>query len=219
MTRTLLRLAALVVVVGATPGCFLFGLSHRIDRDLLEQIPNEEKLLLFDAENGVYIAKDEIQDARRAVEDAEHALERAERYDDVIQTRKESGAAIDTPQVINALSEWNAARIELRQAEVAYREQQVSTAESRLWASRARYERAKARLVKDFDPEEGADIDVVDFDEQVKDLEADEQEEQKALDELEKQMQLARGKYNQLSVRLQKMSGGAYGGPWADLAD
>ena len=198
-------------------GCV--GLWHRVDRSLLDQVPNEEKLLLFDAENGVYIAKDEMETAERAWRDAERALARAARYRETIQERRKSGAAIDTPQVLALLDEWNEARTRMRRAEVAFVRQKRATAEARLWASRARYERAKALLVKDFNPEGGTSIQVADFDAQVTEMEAREKEQIDLLAAREKEVSDERAIYNELSAKLQALSNGAYGGPWADLVD
>lgn len=214
--RLVLAASSLAVVVGLG-GCA--GLWHRVDRSLLDDVPNEEKLLLFDAENGVYIAKDEMETAERALRDAERALERAHGYRDVIAARKQSGAVVDTPEVLALLEQWNDARIEVRRAEVAYMEQKRRTAEARLWASRARYERAKAKLVKDHNPEDGTDIALEGFDEQVAEKESVESEQQAALVELEKVVSEKRALYNKLSDQLQQRSNGAYGGPWADLVD
>ncbi len=215
-SRVLLLVGVLLLACSSL-GCA--GLWHRVDRSLLDDVPNEEKLLLFDAENGVYIAKDEMETADRALRDAERALERAYEYRGVIDTRRESGAVVDTPEVLELLAAWNDARIEVRKAEVAYMRQKHETAEARLWASRARYERAKATLVKDHNPEGGTSIEVKSFDEQVSDKEVAEQEEQAALVELEKVVSERRAEYNKLSDRLQQRSNGAYGGPWADLVD
>ena len=88
-----------------------------------------------------------------------------------------------------------------------------------LVAARARYENAKAKLIKDFNPAGGANINLDDFQGQVKDWE--EREKQVLADLQAKQDELvaARDKYIQLAVRLQQESRGAYGGPWADLLD
>lgn len=214
--RALLAAVATAALLSAA-GCA--GLWHRIDRSLLDDVPNEEKLLLFDAENGVYIAKDEMDTAGRALADAERALARAHDYRDVIATRKKSGAVVDTQEVLALLEKWNDARVEVRKAEAEYMRQKRQTAEARLWASRARYERAKAQLVKDHNPEDGTSIEVPDFDEQVKEKETVEQEQQAALLEVEKIVSERRAAYNALSDKLQQLSNGAYGGPWADLVD
>lgn len=213
----LLRTAVLVLLAVTSTACV--GLWHRVDRSLLEDVPNDEKLLLFDAENGVYIAKDEMETADRHLGDAERAVRRARDYHDIIVERRSSGNVIDTTQVLDLLDKWNDSRIELRKAEVSYMRQKHTAAEGRLWASRARYERAKALLVKDFAPDEGTGIEVEDFDEQVADKEVREQEELAALAELETTVSERRALYNKLSDQLQRASNGAYGGPWADLLD
>jgi hypothetical protein len=195
------------------------GLSHRVDRSLLDQVPNEELLLLFDAENAVYIARDEADLATRNLEDARKALRRAYDYRELIGERRKSGAAIDSAQVLQLLEEWNNARIDMREKEMALREEELRTSDVRLWAARARYEHAKAKLVKDFNPAGGTDVDIADFDEQVKEWEVKEQEVLAGLKEREQAMFAARDVYIALAVQLQSASKGAYGGPWADLLD
>ncbi len=195
------------------------GISHRVDLTLLDDVPNEELLMLFDAENAVYIARDEAELARRNLEDARKALDRAERYKGLIAERRNSGAAIDSAQVLQLLEQWNDARMDMRQKEVSLRQEELGTSDVRLWAARARYERAKAKLIKDFNPAGGADIDLADFAEQVKDWEAKETEAIAGLKEREDALVEARTAYIDLAVRLQKESNGAYGGPWADLLD
>lgn len=195
------------------------GLSHRVDRSLLDQVPNEELLLLFDAENAVYIARDEADLATRNVEDARKARRRAEDYRRVIDERRKSGAAIDSAEVLKLLEEWNDARIEMRSKELALREEELRTSDTRLWAARARYEQAKAKLVKDFNPVGGADVDLVDFEAQVAKWQAREKEVLETLRAREDAMLAARETYIALALRLQQVSRGAYGGPWADLLD
>lgn len=209
----LLATAALAMSAGCA------GLSHRVDRSLLDQVPNEELLLLFDAENAVYIARDEADLATRNLEDARKALRRAEDYRSLIDERRKSGAAIDSAQVLQLLEEWNNARIEMRQKEVTLRQEELSTSDVRLWAARARYEHAKAKLIKDFNPAGGANINLENFQEQVKDWEEREKEVLADLQAKQEELVAARDKYIQLAVRLQQESRGAYGGPWADLLD
>ena len=209
---------ALLSVMGLFfSGCF--GLSYRVDRSLLDEVPNEEKLLLFDAENAVYIARDEVVALQRAHDDAERALLRAKRYRKVIADRKENAASIDTPQVLALLTEWNDARIQLREVEIDYVEQRAKLATARLWTARARYERAKAKLVRERNPDAASDIDMEDFEKQVKEREADEAKVLKKLQKIEKRVHKLRDTYHALSSRLQVASNGAYGGPWADLVD
>ncbi|HEY4220842.1 MAG TPA: hypothetical protein VGO62_05850 [Myxococcota bacterium] len=214
-----MRMRALLLPVVVMLGSSCAGLSHRVDRSLLDQVPNEELLLLFDAENAVYIARDEADLATRNEEDARKALRRANAYKSLIDERRKSGAAIDSAAVLQLLEQWNDARIDMRDKEVALREEELRTSDVRLWAARARYEHAKAKLVKDFNPVGGANIDIKDFDAQVKDWEEKEAEVLKGLKEREDAMLTAREAYIALAVQLQQASKGAYGGPWADLLD
>jgi hypothetical protein len=207
--------ATITPVLGA--GCA--GLSRRVDRGALAAVPNEELLLLFDAEHAVYIARDEVETAARALLDARAALQRARNYDDVIAARRDSGAAIDTVAVLALLEQWNDARIAMREAELDLRTIEVDGSDVRLWAARARYEREKARLVKEKNPAVGAGLDLDDFDEQARDWTEREAAVQQRIDERTAAVVAARAAYFELSRRLQEQSRGAYGGPWADLLD
>ncbi len=215
--RLVLRLAVTVTLVLGAVGCA--GLSHKIDRGLLDDVPNEEKLILFDAENGVLIAKDEAELADRRQKESRQALERARRYRAVIAERRQSGASIDTPDVLSLLDQWNDARIAVREKEVDLAETTRKTADVRLWAARARYERAKAKLVKDFDPERGNDIKLEDFDQQVTEWQLKEAEVDAVVAAAQAELTGARTTYNALSTQLVNASKGAYGGPWADLLE
>ena len=210
--------AFFVVVSGFSAfGCA--GLSERVDRSALSAVPNEELLLLFDAENAVYIARDEADLASRNLQDAKLALERARKYRELITQRRTGGATIDSVQVLDLLGQWNDVRITMRESEVVLREAELSTSDVRLWAARARYEKEKARLVKDKNPAVGKDIELAKFDAQVTEWTAKETEAQKALDEKNNAVVEARAQYFALSRQLQEASKGAYGGPWADLLD
>jgi hypothetical protein len=213
-----MRAALCCVVVGALAvGCA--GLSERVDRSALSAVPNEELLLLFDAENAVYIARDEADLADRNVQDAKLALERARNYRALIAERRTSGATIDSVQVLDLLGQWNDVRIAMREAELALREAELSTSDVRLWAARARYEKEKARLIKDKNPTVGKDLDLPKFEAQVAEWSAKEAEAQKSLDEKNAAVVETRAQYFALSRQLQEASKGAYGGPWADLLD
>jgi hypothetical protein len=212
-----MRYIAAALLVALVAGCA--GLSHKVDRSLLDDVPNEEKLILFDAENGVLIAKDEAELADKRQREARQALDRARRYRDVIAERRQSGASIDTAEVLGLLDQWNDARIAVREKEVDLAETTRKTADVRLWAARARYERAKAKLVKDFDPERGNDIKVEDFDQQVTEWQAKEAEVDAVVAAAQAELTEARTAYNLLSTQLVTASKGAYGGPWADLLE
>lgn len=213
--RTLSCVVALVVTVAA--GCT--GLSARVDRSALADVPNEELLVLFDAENGVYIARDEADLASRNLQDARSALAKARAYRETIAERRTSGATIDSVPVLDLLGQWNDARIAMREAEVELRDLELATSDTRLWAARARYEFEKARLVKDKNPAVGKDIELKDFEAQATTWQAREAEAAAKVAEKTAIVVAARARYFDLSRQLQQQSGGAYGGPWADLLD
>lgn len=208
--------AVAVFVVGVA-GCT--GLSARVDRGALAEVPNEELLVLFDAENGVYIARDEADLASRNLQDARTALAKARAYRETVAQRRTSGATIDSVPVLDLLGQWNDARIAMREAEVELRDLELATSDTRLWAARARYELEKARLVKDKNPAVGKDIELNDFEAQATAWQARETEAAAKLAEKTAVVVEARARYFELSRQLQQRSGGAYGGPWADLLD
>jgi hypothetical protein len=198
------------LAVGVLTGC---GLRHRVDRDLVETIPPEDKLALFDAENDVLIAKDEREAALTDKEDAERSVEDAER--DVSSIRKRADAERD-PRLKKLLSVWADRKIEWREAEVDLCKARRDAADEVLMAARARYERTKAQIVKERVPRKATDIDLKDFTEQVKDRESDAADARKDVDKARAERDKKRAAYDVTSRQLQQLSGGAYGGPWAD---
>jgi hypothetical protein len=195
------------------------GLSARVDRKALADVPNEELLLLFDAENGVYIARDEADVAARNVVDARAALSKAEAYRRTVAARRTSGATLDAVPVLDLLEQWNEARVAMREAEVHWREVELQTSDLRLWAARARYELEKARLVKEKNPAVGASVDLGRFEGQDREWQAREREAAADVQEAWSAVVTTRALYYERSRQLQERSNGAYGGPWADLLD
>lgn len=204
--RALFALALLPLVLSC-------GLRHRVDRDLLETVPPEDKLALFDAENDVLIAKDEREAALTDKEDAQRAVDDAEK--DVTAIRKRADAERD-PRLRTLLSTWADRKIAWREAEVDLCVARRDAADEALMAARARYERAKAQIVKERVPRKATDIDLKDFLGQVKDREADAADSRKDVDKARAERDKKRAAYDETSRQLQQLSGGAYGGPWAD---
>ena len=186
---------SILLVSSSVAGC---GLWHRVDRDRLQGIPNDEKLSLFDTENGVYIARDEVATIERAAIDAERALLRARRYRSVIEERKSSAGGVDTPSTLALLEEWNEARVQLRELEIDLVDAQAEVAKARLWTARAEYEQAKAKLVKEKDPESGESIDLEAFAEQLDSRVEDESKAAEEMAEVEATVLEKRAVYRQL---------------------
>jgi hypothetical protein len=215
--RSIPGAAATLLVVAVAASCT--GLSARVARTALAEVPNEELLVLFDAENGVYIARDEAELASRNLQDARAALTKARAYEKTIASRRTSGATIDSVPVLDLLGQWNDSRIAMREAEFDLRELEFATSDTRLWSARARYELEKARLVKARNPAVGTGIELKDFEGQAEAWQALEREAATRVAEKTAVVVAARARYFDLSRQLQQQSGGAYGGPWADLLD
>jgi len=209
------RWGALALAVGVVGQLGCAGLWHRIDRDDLDRIPNDEKLALFDAENEVIIAKDNIEAVEREISDGREAVERARVKIKALEENPDV-AGISSPDVLELYREWAKLRYELREDEMRHSYVKREVADEELWLARAHYELAKAQLVHDHDPERGADVDVEAFEGQVQDWEAKVAERQAELDESRIIREEVRSRYDDVSKRLQEASGGAFGGPWAD---
>ncbi|MFH1810101.1 MAG: hypothetical protein ABIJ09_15245 [Pseudomonadota bacterium] len=192
-----------------------FGLWHRIDRNQLDRIPNDEKLALFDAENEVIIAKDNIEAAEREISDGRATVDRAR---DKVKLLDDSGevSGINSPDVLALYKEWAKLRLELRLDEMRHLYVKREVFEDQLWLARARYEHAKAQLVHDHDPERGAGVNLTGFEEQVADWEKKVADGLSRMDESRIMQEEVRSRYDDVSQRLQEASGGAFGGPWAD---
>lgn len=199
-----------VAVVFMASGC---GLRYRVDRDLLDPIPPEDKLILFEAENDVLIAKDERRAAQACQEDNEAALDRAEAEADIITTRADHEK---NRKVATLLRKWAKHKIAWREAEIELCEAREDSASAMLMAARARYEKAKAVIVKERTPGAATSISLSDFDSQAKSYEEDAKDELKDTEKVRSERDAKQKAYDDVSRELQAISGGAYGGPWAD---
>jgi len=209
------RWSALVLGIGLVAQLGCAGLWHRIDRDDLDRIPNDEKLALFDAENEVIIAKDNIEAVEREISDGRESVERARDKVKALQDNPDV-AGITSPDVLDLYREWASLRHDVRKDQMRHAYVKREAADDDLWLARARYELAKAQLVHDHDPERGADVNVEGFEGQVQDWEAKVAERQADIDESRIVLEEVRSRYDDVSKRLQEASGGAFGGPWAD---
>lgn len=206
------KVGALISLV-CSVGCG--GLWHRIDRNDLDRIPNDEKLALFDAENEVIIAKDNIEAVDRELADGREAIKKAREKLKFLKDNDEV-AGVASPEVLDLYREWAALRLDLREDEMRHAYLKRKVAEENLWLARARYELAKAQLVHDHDPERGSEVNIEGFENQVADREGGVAERMADLDESKVMQEEIRSRFDDVSRRLQEASGGAFGGPWAE---
>ena len=183
-------LATLLGLAGVC-GC---GLSQTVERQLLRDLTVEQKLVLFEAENEVYIARDEREALRLRAQELERQRQRlAQRLIDA-----QGDAYLDSKEA------WLEARLEVQQDMVM--------------VARAKLELAKAELVNRANVRGADGIDPDEFTEQVDAWVAHVREQQQELEAYEARQEKARQDWLSRRDELLDMSGGAYGSPWAEEA-
>jgi chromosome segregation ATPase len=207
-----LAIAALALV-----GCG--GLSHQVDRDLLKDITIENKLLLFDAENDVSIALDDreqiarrVRELRGDIRDAEAQIREAESDRDRALTKndaKRADLAAKAKVIFEQKIDYLEASIDLLHDKLSVQEKVVVVAE-------AKFELAKAKLVKRNNVFGASRIEIADFEAQVDEAVAAAREAQQSLSEGEKAVASMREGWEKAREQLAKESGGGVGSPWAE---
>lgn len=195
------------------------GLAHTVDRDLLRAMTIEQKLLLFDAQNEVAITLDEREELRqdiaelkldrqkvaRAIRDAEEDADRADDKGDV-----------QAEQISNLAAEVFELQSDYLDEALTYARDRLAAHEQMVKVAHAKFELAKARLVKDNNLPGASSIDLEDFEEQVDSAVEDAQEERAELKEQQTEVDNAKKAWLQQREVLNKKSGGALGNPWVD---
>ena len=208
-----------LLIVGLSMGCG--SLSYRVDRDLLRDISVENKLLLFEAENDVSIALDEqeqiqrqLRDLRKQINEVGSQKGAADDDRDRAQNRKDDKAAqlaATSRQVLDLKRRFLEARVS------ALREK-LSAQEGLVLVAFAKYELAKAKLIKKNNVRGAADIDLADFEKQVDKHVTKAKEEKVAVDGAAKEAEAKRQEWLTARNQLEKSSGGGASSPWADDA-
>lgn len=209
-----------LVAVGGLAACG--PLSYTVDRELLRDVSVENKLILFDAENDVSIALDErenlrrqIMDLRQDIRDAEAQILEAnsdrDRYSEK-GDQERVGVSELAVDVYELKIDWLEERISLARERLSMQDRLIMVAA-------AKYELAKAKLVKNYNVRGAADLELVDYEaqvdaqvEQAKSSQADLTEAEAVVAEAEKVWQAKR-------EELRKASGGGQGTAWADDGD
>ena len=204
---------ALLLWVFSSSACA--GLWYRVDRSQLDRIPNDEKLDLFDAENEVIIAKDNIEAVERNIADGRRLVDKARKKVELLKDNTDV-AGINSADVLTLYREWAEARLKMREDNMRHLYLKRKASEAQLWLARARYELAKAKLVQNFDPERGNSINIKNFENQVADREKIVADFLQQIDQSRAMLEEFRIRYDDVSKRLQEASGGAFGGPWVE---
>jgi chromosome segregation ATPase len=191
----------------------------RVDKDVLDKITIENKLLLFDAENELNIAidsrdqvVDEIEqikeDTRRAGTKRDVAL----RDEDAFSDKGDSERA----RIAGLKAVSQDARIDYLEARLDWARARLDQERAKLIVAKAKFELAKAKLVKKNNVPGASDLEIEDFEEQVKDYEEDVTDYAEDIAEAETEMKNAEQTWVTASKPLQQATGGALGSRWID---
>jgi hypothetical protein len=201
--------------------CGCGGLSNRVDRDLLRDISVENKLLLFEAENDVSIAIDEQEQITRQIHEMRQQINAlgsqkgaAANDEERAQNKKDDKAeqvAVASRQVLDLKRDFLEMRLK------ALREK-LSAQSGLAYVALAKYELAKAKLVKKNNVRGADRLDLADFEKQVDEAVAGAKQEQQAVEAVEKEVEVKRQQWLTARNQLEKSSGGGAASPWADDA-
>ena len=193
--------------------------SLTVDRDVLEKITIENKLLLFDAENELNIAidsrdqvVDEIEQIKEDIQRAKTKLEVAERDQESFADKGDAERA----KIAGFKATSEEARIDYLSARLDWARSRLDRERKKLIVAKARFELAKASLVKKNNVPGASDIDLADFEEQVKDYEEDVADTDPDIAETESEMKQKEESWLAASKSLRQASGGALGSRWID---
>lgn len=193
--------------------------SLRVDGEVLERITIENKLLLFDAENELNIAVDardkvvdEIQQIKSDIRRTKKKKEVAERDADSFEDKGDAERARYSKLKAEAYEK----RLDYEDARLDWARERLGQERRRLVVAKAQFELAKAQLVKKNNVPGASDIELADFEEQVKEYKAEVGESDEDVAEAEGKMQEKEQVWVAATDALREASGGALGSRWID---
>ncbi len=211
--------ATLVISILALSATACGGLSYTVDRDLLKDVSIENKLVLFDAENDVSIALDEreslkkqVSEARQDIADAKAKIKEAKAD---AERAAEKGDA-NAQQVGDLAEETYDKKIDYLNERISFLKRRLDAQERLIYVAWARYELAKAKLVKKNNVRGANDVEIPDFEEQVDKFVELAKEDQEAIKQEEAQLAAVQQEWLAQREKLQQASGGGLGSSWVE---
>jgi hypothetical protein len=196
-------------------------LAYRVPRSMLRELSVENKLALFEAENEVAIAWDEREQAMRKIQVIKFALTDAEKqWDDAKESeaRAKKKNSAKAAQVAAVAIKTFLAKIEFLEAMLNVARERYYVKESVLTVALARFELAKATLVKKNSIAGAEDIELENFEGQVDHWVQRARSRQEDLAGAEKGANERKKVYMAQRDLLDKTSGGGLGSPWVEDA-
>lgn len=211
-------MALALVALGSGSAC-RSAPSLRVDKDVLEKITIENKLLLFDAENELNIAidsrdqvVDEIEQTKQDIRRSEKKRDVAERDASVFSSKGDQERA----KVAAARAAESDARVDYLEARLDWVRERLVKERARLVVAKAEFELAKARLVKKNNVPGASDLELPDFEAQVKSYAVDVTDADADIQKAEAKMKAREETWAAAVKQLQTATGGALGSKWLD---
>lgn len=195
------------------------GLSYSVPRDLLQEVSVENKLTLFEEENNVSIALDEREQIRREIQLVK---------EDIIDTDKQIEEAIgdgeraadkgdaERERIAVMAEEVFAMKKDFLREQIGLLRERLKVQDAFIYVAFARYELAKAKLVKKNNVRGAQDVDLEDFEEQLTEYVEAAKGYQQDFSEREAEVEEVRKGWLAQREQLQKASGGGIGSAWAE---
>lgn len=195
------------------------GLGHTVDRHMLRDISIENKLQLFEAENELAIAVDERENIIR--EGQQVRRQKDATLAGVDDAREDRGRAADKAdakaEALAALAiEVLELKIEFLNAMLDHIDDRLNAQEDLTRVALAKFELAKARIVKRNNVSGASGIDLADFEAQVDRCVETARDAQRDVSRAEAEVAQARAKWISERARLEKQSDGGLGSAWAE---
>jgi hypothetical protein len=186
---------------------------------LLKDISIENKLILFDAENDVSIALDERESLKKQMAEARQDIADAKAKIAEAKTdaeRAEAKGDTNAETVGDLAEEAYDKKIDWLNDKLGFLRRRLDAQDRLVYVAWARYELAKAKLVKKNNTRGANDIELPDFEEQVDKYVELAKEDTEALKEEEAELQKAQQEWLAQREKLQAASGGGLGSSWAE---
>ncbi len=191
----------------------------RVDKDVLDKITIENKLLLFDAENELNIAidsRDQVVDEIEQIKDDVKRMQKkrdvALRDEDLFSDKGDKERA----NIATARAAEAAAHIDYLRARLDWVRERLVRERAKLVVAKAQFELAKARLVKKNNVPGASDIDLADFEGQVANYTKDVEGSSGDIKDAESEMKAAEQQWAVAVKALQSATGGALGSRWLE---
>jgi chromosome segregation ATPase len=205
------------VAAAAATGCA--GLSHTVDRKLLQGLSLTNKLLLFDAENDVMIALDEIEGIKRDIRRGKQAVAdaRAQSADAASDRERAEEKGDDKGEELAELAEdVFDLKTDYLNASVDLLRERLDAQEESVLMAQAKYELTKARVVVRSNAAGSTRINLNDYTNQVDEMAERAREAREDVAETKKDVEELKQRWLKERNRLQQASGGGLGSPWVE---